>query len=164
LLIPSAATFVQTQETGNHRRSLLVGMVIDPAVFGVEQVHGVAAIVFSYRIHLGNQNLLAIFLRPTILYNSRSIYFRLPLYLELLLIRRKQEVRLKNRSAALALLAGAGLGTWDSEPNREVKPLFPGGAELSVYPFSVSGLARFVMEQGNVDSLVDLFLGYYCEM
>jgi hypothetical protein len=164
ILILQVPALAQESATGIHRCGLMVGTVVDPATFGVEQMHGAAAVVFAYQKRLANRDLPAISLRPTILFNSRSFYFRVPVFLELPMALRYGKAEKKADTARFALLGSAGLGTWDGEPISGVKPLFSGGAELALYPLSLCALATFVVEQENIDSLVDIFLSYYWEL
>jgi hypothetical protein len=109
---------------------------------------------------IGYQKRLALSLRPTILINSRSVYFRLPLLLEIPLFGIRGRDSCSEPALAITAVGGAGVSTWDGETPYGLKPLVAGGFELSLGSLVASGFATAVVRENGPDLMVDLFLGY----
>jgi hypothetical protein len=147
----------QRPEPGIPKLGVMAGAVVDPYPFGIEQVYVAAAVVLAY------QKRLAVSLRPTILFNSRSVYFRVPVLLEIPLFGNRRCVS-GNESSLKISAVGAGVGTWEGRTAPELKPLLSGGVELALCSLLVSGSVTAVIREPGLDLMADLFLGYLWDL
>lgn len=134
---------------GRLQLGLQAGMVIDPAPWGIEQVHAAAGALLGWRDGSGSR---ALSLRPTLLYNSGGALLRLPVVLR---------VGLGGGSRAgpcrYGLILGAGAGTWTGDAPR-LHALLGAGGELCVGPLWLSAGVTAVLMESSVDLLGDLLL------
>jgi hypothetical protein len=125
------------------RLGLTAGFVIDPAPFGIEQVHGAAGLL------LGLEGRSAISFRPMLLFNHRDVLLRLPLVLRLPLR--------TGRACSVGLTASAGACTWTGDSPR-LHPLLSAGGELSAGAVGVAAALSAVLGEHGSDLLGDVFL------
>jgi len=143
----------QGHDTGIPKVGVMVGAVVDPYIFGIEQVHAAAAVLLAY------QKGLAVSLRPMLLFSPRSVYFRVPLLLEIPLFANRRRVSENESGLTVCAVGGGGVGTWDGQTASELNPLLSGGVELSFCSLFVSGFITAVVRENDLDLLADLFLG-----
>ena len=148
----------QGHDTGIPKAGVMIGAVVDPYIFGIEQVHAAAALVLAY------QKGLAVSLRPMLLFSPRSVYFRVPLLLEIPLFAIRRRVSQNGSGLTVCAVGGGGVGTWNGQTATELRPVLSGGVELCFCSLFVSGLITAVFRENDLDLLTDLFLGYLWEL
>ena len=158
LLLCGFPVGAQRPDPGIPKAGLMVGAVLDPYLFGIEQVHAAAAVILAY------QKRFTVSLRPTILFSPRSVYFRVPVLLEIPLFAKHRRVSQNESSLLVSAVGGVGAGTWEWETAPELRPLLSGGVELSCCSFVVSGFITAVVREKDLDLLTDLFLGYLWDL
>jgi hypothetical protein len=158
LLLSGFPVRAQGAEPGIPKAGVIVGAVVDPYFFGIEQVHAAAAVLLAY------QKRLAVSLRPMVLFNSRSVYFRVSVLLEIPLFQRRCQVSQNEPSLRISAVGGAGVGSWDGGTESGLRPLISAGVELSVCSIVASGFITAVVRENDLDLLADLFLGYLWDL
>ena len=158
LFVLGSPLAAQGQGTGIPKAGVMVGAVVDPYISGIEQVHAAAAVVLAY------QKRVAVSLRPTLLFSPRSVYFRVPLLLEIPLFAGRRRASDNEPGLTVCAVGGGGVGTWDGPTAPELRPLLSGGVELCFRSLFVSGLITAVVRENDLDLLTDLFLGYLWEL
>jgi hypothetical protein len=136
----------------------LAGVVVDPFPHGIEQVFAAAGLVLAY------QKRLTVSLRPAVLFNSQSLYVRVPLMVEVPLFGNCPRDSRSRASPTVAAVGGAGVSTWDVGTETDLLPLLSVGVETHYGSALITAFLSGVLRDKGFDLTADLFLGCLWEL